>query len=61
MTANDITPVIPVVITEVSSAASVSNSNTATYDIAPAAKPNPPGSNGANFSIKRYAGTANNG
>jgi hypothetical protein len=51
----------PVTNNDVSSNASVSSSNMATYDIAPAANPSPAGKYGTNFSTNINAGIAING
>lgn len=58
MAQKEMPPVIAVTVRFESSAASVSSSKIATYVMAPAANPRPPGSSGTNFSTKRKAGTA---
>lgn len=49
----EIVPVIAVAIIELSSIASGKSSKIATYPIAPAAKPKPPGNNTANRSTNK--------
>jgi hypothetical protein len=51
----------PVICVDVSFLASTNNPNTATHAIAPAAKPNPMGSNGSKYCTAMNAGTAISG